>query len=271
MCVSEFYASEDPHCVATLADVGRLGLNREIPYVPIPPTTNVQPASDTATTVHPIPIPPGALNPAAPDQQIHDHEGSHPRSHSQPPPSSRKSVQFSETPEITTFTEPALAETDGETSLGRRHHHRHRHANSRGYEAEDDTDSTLDDVRRRHDEHSTRPRGADREEGESADRSRHHHRHRSHDPSSRGEGSSRKEDSHMTPHDRVSSPADSEATIDLPSRFDDKGRKKLENGDDPLADKFQDLLQGKGSAGKVFENLIDGLFGSDGKKKRSSR
>ena len=255
-----------------MTDLEPLGLNREMPDVPMPPTINVQPASEIDTAVHPIPVPPGPITPVVPLDQPHEYESSHPRSHSQPPPSSRKSVQFSETPEITTFTEPTFAETDGETSGGRRHHHhRHRHTNSRGYDAEDDTDSTVDDGRSRRDEHSSR-RGGDRDEGGgNSERRRHHHRHRSSDPtvySSRGEESSRRDDSYMR---RVTSPTDSEATIDLPSRFDEKGRKKQEPGDDPLADKFQDILQGKGPAGKVIGDFIDGLFGSDDKKKRRSR
>lgn len=56
--------------------------------------------------------------------------------------------------------------------------------------------------------------------------------------------------------------------MDLPARFDEKGRKKNEQGDDPLADRFDDILAGKGAAGKVFGNFFDGLFGPDGRKKK---
>jgi len=53
----------------------------------------------------------------------------------------------------------------------------------------------------------------------------------------------------------------------LPARFDEKGRKKPEPGQDPLADKLDDILAGKGTAGKLIGNFLDDLFGPDGRKK----
>ena len=232
------------------------------------PTINVEPPSTTLPHVYPIPVPGGISTTShnTPAEPLHEPISSPIRSRSQPPPSSpRKSVQFSETPEITTFSEAPSA--DSGTQETDNHRHRHHHSHSRGYEAEDDTNSTVD---RRPD----RPRDFEATEDRS-DRRHHHRRRRSHDPSSsssRDEIRSRRGDvDRGEPIERVTSPADSEATVDLPPRFDEKGRKKAEAGDDALADKFEEILQGKGAAGKVLGNFIDGLFGSDGKKKRSSR
>jgi hypothetical protein len=54
-------------------------------------------------------------------------------------------------------------------------------------------------------------------------------------------------------------------TIDLPPRFDELGRRK---GDDPLADKLEDILSGRGTAGKLFSRLAGDLFtGSSSRRK----
>ena len=65
---------------------------------------------------------------------------------------------------------------------------------------------------------------------------------------------------------RTPSPAPSDETIELPARFDEHGRRKPEKGDDPIADKIEEFLAGKGSAGKLFKNLTDGLLGGGGAK-----
>ena len=78
------------------------------------------------------------------------------------------------------------------------------------------------------------------------DNHRHHRSRRSYD---------RHEES------RSPSPAHSDETIDLPERFDESGRKKPERGEDPIAEKIEEFLSGKGSAGKLFKNLTDGLLG----------
>ena len=62
---------------------------------------------------------------------------------------------------------------------------------------------------------------------------------------------------------RDQSPGDSDSTEDLPDRFDRHGRKIPERGEDPLADKFEDLLGGKGSVGKLLKNFGLGKRGSD--------
>lgn len=232
-----------------------IGISRDLADQP-PPNINIQPLSTTISPSYPIPVAasaPSHVYPPPPDDGLPDLASS-------PPPSSpRKSVQFSEKPEVSTFSDPVPI--DSETTSPERHHH-HRHSHSRGYEAEDDTDSTPDDSRKRNQEQSTRSR--DTEDPVDGIEKRRHRRRRSHDPSSsRREPSSRDRST-----ERVASPADSEATVDIPARFDDKGRKKPEPGDDPLADRLEDILAGKGAAGKVLGNFFDGLFGPDGRSKK---
>ena len=55
---------------------------------------------------------------------------------------------------------------------------------------------------------------------------------------------------------RTPSPTPSDPTIDLPDRFDQYGRKKPEKGDDPLADKIEELFSGKGRGGKWLSKLM---------------
>lgn len=180
-----------------------------------------------------------------------------PRSRSQPPSTSRKSVQFAEAPQVATV--PNETAKDFEDTGPEQRRHRHKHSRSAGYEAEDDTDSTPDDPRRGTRDPSSRSQDLDSSE-------RRHRRRRSHEPTSSRNDSSK---SAKGPElERVVSPADSDATIELPPRFDDKGRKKAETGDDPLAAKIDEILTGKGAAGKVFGNFLDGLFGPDGRRKK---
>lgn len=113
---------------------------------------------------------------------------------------------------------------------------------AQGYET-DDSDSTID----------------------GNDRSRdHHHRHappppfRSSPPTTAQQRSSSNDSHyHHRHHQQISKPSDipplrsaprdssdSEATIELPARFDAQGRKLPEEGDDPIADTFDHLLHG---------------------------
>ena len=186
----------------------------------------------------------------------------HARATSQPPPGGpRKSVAFAEKPQVQTVA-------GSEASSPEQHHHR-RHR-ERGYEAGDDTDSTPDDQRRR----SQRDRGdenagsLDRTSAVSDDgqKKRHHRRRRSHDPSSAVASSSKVPDRNQT-----TSPAESDATVDLPARFDSKGNKKAESGEDPLADRIDGIIKGKGATGKIFGNFMDGIFGPEGRKKSNGR
>jgi hypothetical protein len=84
---------------------------------------------------------------------------------------------------------------------------------------------------------------------------RRRRRHRSRDPST---------------HRRTGSPdsVNSTETVELPARFDQEGRKVPERGEDPLADKIEDLFSGKGLAGGIFKRLTGDLLGDGAGKKR---
>lgn len=60
---------------------------------------------------------------------------------------------------------------------------------------------------------------------------------------------------------RSPSPALSDATLDLPPRFDKYGRPIVQTGVDPLADAVEGLLAGTGVAGKFLGMLATGLGG----------
>ena len=69
---------------------------------------------------------------------------------------------------------------------------------------------------------------------------------------------------------RDPSPTQSDTTVDLPERFDKHGRRKQERAEapsDPIADKIEEFLSGKGSAGKLFKNITDNFLGSGDKKR----
>lgn len=69
----------------------------------------------------------------------------------------------------------------------------------------------------------------------------HHRRHRRRKDDERSD-STRESGRRRKRHHRDESPGsdDSDATIDLPPRFDEHGRRK---GDDPVADKLESVLQ----------------------------
>jgi len=83
------------------------------------------------------------------------------------------------------------------------------------------------------------------------DPDRHHRRHRSsdHNPSRKRRRRSRS----VSP----GRDGDSDATEDLPPRFDAEGHRLPERGEDPFADKVEDLLQSS-----FFQNMAGNLFGA---------
>ena len=87
------------------------------------------------------------------------------------------------------------------------------------------------------------------------DRRRRHRRHR---------------DSERSSHSRRNSvdSAGSGETEVLPPRFDSDGRKMPERGEDPITDKIQDILAGKGTAGGIFKRLTSDFMGDDKKRRR---
>jgi hypothetical protein len=189
------------------------------------------------------------------------------RSTSQPP-AHRKSVAFADAPEVAGTRSTTTIASSQQSGL-----HRHSDQN-RGYEAGDDTDSTIDGRTRGPARSQTLPEvtanGASGFASASLDKKRHHHRRRSADPTASSTSAAGPSDpprtSSRAPEPPVS-PAPSDQTIDLPERFDKHGRKKPELGEDPLADKLDNILAGKGTTGKLFGNFVDGLFGPEGRKK----
>jgi len=197
-----------------------------------------------------------------------------PRSTSAPPPGSRKSVQFVDN----VLSEAQAAEASGTAEEGQNQRHRGGES-SRGYEAGDDTDSAPDEYRRRqqgqHPSSSSAPGQnippMDSNGDPSSSRRRQHRRRQSYEPpSSTSKAKEREQEQdrdRRRPGRQNSSSPDSDVTIDLPERFDKHGKKKPEPGDDVLADAFQDILTGKGPAGKLFGNFAEGLFGSEKRRK----
>ena len=115
-------------------------------------------------------------------------------------------------------------------------------------------------------------------------RHRRHHRDRDYDSAhsdisasdSEGHDRHHRRDGHRRrdrDHDRRRrdpSPTQSDTTEDPPDRFDKHGRRKQEKADAPgdvIADKIEELLSGKGSAGKLIKNLTDNFLGGGDKKR----
>lgn len=58
------------------------------------------------------------------------------------------------------------------------------------------------------------------------------------------------------------SDADSNETEVLPDRFDAEGRKLPDGGEDPFAVRVEDILRGRGTAGRIFSRFAGDLMGS---------
>lgn len=138
------------------------------------------------------------------------------------------------------------------SSTDRRRHQRNE--TNKTYEA-DDSDTTLDDSDRRH----PRSRSNSNSRNTSPKRSstRFHNEATSSSTSSApahlGISRSMAHPSHHSSRNRdpagPTSPAPSDETIELPERFDERGRKMPEKGDDPIADLLNRFLSGKGLLG----------------------
>lgn len=219
-----------------------------------------------------LPIPNPFGNPVPPPQPYYP--ASTARSTSQPP-AHRKSVAFADAPEVagnSSSTTIASSQQSG--------HHRHVDA-TRGYEAGDDSDSTINAQRTNRGSAKSQAQSATPANAASAasgfsldpgsEKKRHHSRRRSADPTASSAARSAPVDASASTSQGpipAASPAPSDETIDLPERFDKQGRKKPELGDDPVADRLDNILAGKGATGKLFGNFVDGLFGPEGRKKK---
>ena len=89
--------------------------------------------------------------------------------------------------------------------------------------------------------------------------------HHDHDEPHASDRTSRKQHHHhrrqasQNDLERSPSPAPSDATLELPPRFDQYGRRRPEKGEDPLADALEDILSGNGPAGKLFSKVTGAL------------
>lgn len=60
--------------------------------------------------------------------------------------------------------------------------------------------------------------------------------------------------------------------MDLPPRFDDEGNRKMESTGNELADRIQEMLAGRGPAGKLFKGIAGELMdGHHGDRRRGLR
>ena len=130
----------------------------------------------------------------------------------------------------------------GESSPERRRQNRHGEGN-RSYEA-DDSDTTLDDDdRRRANPRSTFSR---RPTGFANDASSTNPTSSSSATTNTPNGTSKRPRPRQPSPTAAPSPAPSDETIELPERFDEKGRPKPEKDVDPIAGLVEGLLNGKG-------------------------
>lgn len=71
--------------------------------------------------------------------------------------------------------------------------------------------------------------------------------------------------------------SDSDGTEELPPRFDENGNHRHESTGNELADRIQDLLAGRGPAGKLFKGIAGSLMeegnrdGDGGRRSRRRR
>lgn len=191
--------------------------------------------------------------------------------------SHRKSVSFAAKPEYSEAPPPAPRHRDqpsydsdpenADSSRRRRHErdgerdrdqHRHkRDRERRGYDAGDDLsdDTPSDDRRRRsHDREGRGPRHSSRRERsntQSLDREQDRDRYRDPKRSNTMGGSS----SSSSRRHRDPSPTGSDETVDLPDRFDDRGRRKPGSYGEGARSKDQDLIADS------LDQILGGLFG----------
>ena len=71
-------------------------------------------------------------------------------------------------------------------------------------------------------------------------------------------------------HPGSSSPAESDSTVELPERFDERGQPLPPQDDDPMAH-IEELLGGRGSVGRLLENFGLGGGSDDGDRDRDRR
>ena len=158
----------------------------------------------------------------------------------------RKSVQWAPEDDVAPLQPVASVSEEGSRRDHSRHqhdspqHHHHRHHH---HDRTHDTPHGTDDA-------SSRDQNPDSGHRRRHHRSKNHQQEQEHDLN---------RDNSLLDHprrDRDPSPTGSDATVDLPPRFDDTGRKRSVAGEDPLADRFEGVLGG----------WVDGIFGGGRKR-----
>lgn len=152
-------------------------------------------------------------------------------------------------------------ERERDRGRDRDHHERNRDKHRRGYDGGDDfsDDTPFEDHRRRSRDNDRDRRSSRRERIDTQsldrdqDRDGDHDRHDRPKRSNTMGGSSSSGSHHHHRRDRDRSPG-SDETVDLPDRFDDKGRRKNDKTSD------QDLIA------QSLDQILGGLFGGKGKK-----
>ena len=159
------------------------------------------------------------------------------RATSQPPPT--KSVKFNLSPDSSGPSSPAQIRERRERSKGTQHN--------------DESDSDVSPRSKSPNTPHNRNQQIDPDEEIGNDRPRRR-RHRL-------------STSEANPWDRRDpSPTSSDSTVDLPSRFDERGRRIPEPGDqnqDPLTENIQKLLNGNGTVGRLLSSFGLGGGGSE--------
>ncbi|KAL8805069.1 MAG: hypothetical protein Q9182_002159 [Xanthomendoza sp. 2 TL-2023] len=182
------------------------------------------------------------------------------RSSSQPP---SKSVQFNlDTPESSSPSSPEhIRKRRQRTGTHDRNQHRDDNIDNE-YSSLSDNPSTIPPSNPSASSSSSRPH-------------RHHHRrHRRQESAPSATSNPNSSANTLVNSARSPSPVTSEATIDLPQRFDEKGRKIPEKGEDPLADTIEGLLSGGGGISKFMKGFLGGEddpLGDGGKNRRRKR
>ena len=161
-----------------------------------------------------------------------------PRSSSQPPPGS-KSVHFN--PVISSSSSSPSDPRDPAGPVSPSYHHNHGSNSQKNPSSSSSSSSPSFSTNDSHDRDDDR-------DSSSRQNNHHHHPHRRH----------ASQNDAMTM--RSPSPTLSDTTVDLPPRFDQHGRRRPEKGDDPLADALEDMLSGKGPAGKLFNKFTGRAF-----------
>lgn len=126
--------------------------------------------------------------------------------------------------------------------------------------------------RRRRRKHGDDDGGGDEESGRRRHRREKRERREGESEGATGErrGEGREDERSSNRHSRSKSPASdaSGGTVELPPRFNEQGRKIPERGDDRIADNLEDFLNGKGTAGRLFQRFKGDLLGGGSGSRR---